>query len=288
LLSVIEDVLQERGAPLSARAIVAAVRSKNADELGGHTPWKTVGARLAVDIRKNPATPFMRVGRGLYGLRAWPDAAEVEVSPRRINPLDEDILAVPAVRFLSMLADETVPGVFDLDYVDILSASQTVPRRQAEETEAFVQIIPSFVIFRGSEVLSYKRTKKTPESRLHDTRSIVFGGHLQATDVPSLFAHERSVVIDFLFRELREELSLNPEAERYLYLGALYLSETPFERQHTGLIFVLEAPTNASAQSLEPGYHSGLRFMNWDEVLSSSVMEDRWSRVCIEALRGIS
>lgn len=284
LLTTIEEILRERRAPLSAKALVSAVQSKSPKELGGQTPWKTVGARLAVDIRKNSGTPFIRVGRGLYGLKEWPDVAAVVVPHRRINPLDEDILAVPAARFFSMLAQETVPGIFDVDYLDVLAASQIVPRRRAEETENYVQIIPSFVIFRGGEILTYKRTKKTPESRLHDTRSVIFGGHLQADDVPSLFASHRGYVIDFLFRELREELSLTPDVERFLYLGALYLSATAFERQHTGLIFVLEAPENASARSLEPGYHSGLQFMSRDEVVNSSVMEDRWSRVCIEAL----
>ena len=46
----------------------------------------------------------MRVGRGLYGLRAWPDAAQVVVSPRRINPLDEEILAVPTLQYLAEIA----------------------------------------------------------------------------------------------------------------------------------------------------------------------------------------
>jgi predicted NUDIX family phosphoesterase len=284
LLILLEEVLRERGVPLSARALVAEIQARNPEDLKGRTPWKTVGARLAVDIRQNPASPFIRQGRGLYGLREWPDAAEVAVPPRRISPLDEDILAVPAARFLSMLGDETAPGIFKLDYLDVVTASQTVPRRRAEETESFVQIIPSFVIFRGKEVLCYKRTRKTPENRLHDTRSIVFGGHLQSVDVPTLFTDERPFVVDFLFRELREELSLTPEPERYLYLGALYLTGSAFERQHTGLIFVVEAAEQASAKSLEPGYHSGLKFMGWEEVLSSSVMEDRWSRVCIEAL----
>lgn len=284
LLAIIEQVLREREAPLSARALVPEVRLKDPDGLSGQTPWKTIGARLAVDIRRNPATPFLRVGSGLYGLREWPDTEETVVPPRRIHPLDEDILAVPSSEFLNMLAREKIQGIYDLDYLEILAASQVVPRRNAEETEEFVQIIPSFVILRGNEILSYKRTKKTPENRLHDTRTIVFGGHLQASDIPSLFAHERSVVIDFIFRELYEELRLSPEAKRYLYLGALHLSQTAFERQHVGLVFILEAPTDAAARSLEPGYHSGLRFMNWNAVLSSSVMNDRWSQVCMNAL----
>src|SRR3546814_17471178 len=52
---------------------------------GGETPWKTVGARLSVDIRSNRESEFMRVGRGLYALTAWKDMASVDVPARRIK-----------------------------------------------------------------------------------------------------------------------------------------------------------------------------------------------------------
>jgi predicted NUDIX family phosphoesterase len=228
----------------------------------------------------------MRVGRGLYGLREWPDVPEAHVPPRRLNPLDEDILAVPTDDFLRLVSSSETAGLHDIDYISLLSKSKVVPRRSAETTEEFVQLIPSFVVLRGNEILSYKRTKKTPENRLHDTRTIVFGGHLQSEDVPTLFASEREVIDAFLFRELLEELALVPGFERYLYGGILHLRETAFERQHAGIVFFLETGKQTQARSLEPGYHSGLKFMPWDELVSSSVMDDRWSRVCITALRG--
>ena len=284
LLTLIEVVLRERGKPHSAKALVAEIQSEHPNLLRGRTPWKTVGARLAVDIRRNSATPFLRLGRGLYGLREWPGVAETHVPARQLNPLDEDILVVPKEEFLGLLGPSPARGLHDVDYVPLLSRSKTVARRDAEATEEYVQLIPSFVVLRGTEILSYKRTKKTPENRLHDTRSIVFGGHLQAEDIPELFADERAVVDAFLFRELLEELALNPSFERYLYAGMLYLTGTAFERQHAGIVFFLEVGEKTEATSLEPGYHSGLEFISCDKLVTSSVMEDRWSRVCITAL----
>jgi predicted NUDIX family phosphoesterase len=220
----------------------------------------------------------------MYGLREWPDVAEAFVPPRQINPLDEDILAIPRDQFLSEVPISSEAGLYQVDYVPLLSCSHVVPRRIAEATEDYVQLIPSFVVLRVHKILSYTRTKKTPENRLHNTRSIVFGGHLQADDLPILFVHEREVIDAFLFRELLEEVSLNPSFERYLYAGILYLTDTAFERQHAGIVFFLEVPAETTARSLEPGYHSGLEFMTWDELLRSPVMEDRWSAVCIRAL----
>jgi predicted NUDIX family phosphoesterase len=217
-------------------------------------------------------------------LREWPDVAEARVPPRTVNPLDEEILVVPRGRFLSLLGRPSVTGLHQADFVDVVSASEVVSRREAEQTEDFVQLIPSFVILREREVLSYKRTKKTPESRLHDTRSIIFGGHLQAEDVPVLFISERDVITAFLFRELHEELSLSPPARKYIYAGVIYLDQTPFERQHAGLVFILEAAAGAMATSLEPGYHSSLEFIAWDRLRESSVMNDRWSATCVAAL----
>ena len=94
LLDAIQNVLIACDKPLSAKAIATELERRSLSRLGGLTPWKTVGARLAVDIRSNPETRFMRVGRGLYALKTWSDLIPVSVPARRINPLDEDILVL--------------------------------------------------------------------------------------------------------------------------------------------------------------------------------------------------
>src|SRR3546814_9334681 len=94
LLGTISRILDESGKPLSARAIVKALEQSGELVPSGETPWKTVGARLSVDIRSNRESEFMRVGRGLYALTAWKDMASVDGPARRINPLDEDILVI--------------------------------------------------------------------------------------------------------------------------------------------------------------------------------------------------
>src|SRR3546814_12430938 len=89
LLGTISRILDESGKPLSARAIVKALEQSGELVPSGETPWKTVGARLSVDIRSNRASEFMRVGRGLYALTPWKDMATVDVPARRCNPPDQ-------------------------------------------------------------------------------------------------------------------------------------------------------------------------------------------------------
>jgi predicted NUDIX family phosphoesterase len=286
LLDQIEEVLRDLGRPLSARALVHEISERRPGEIGGATPWKTIGARLAVDIRSNPSSPFKRVGRGLYALREWASLPEFTVRPRVIHPLDEDILVVPLAIFQTEISDPIAPGFYSLPYSQLLQHSRSVPRRVAEQTEDFVQLIPSFIVFRQTEVLSYKRTKKTPENRLHDSFTIIFGGHLQAEDVPELFSHDHEMIEDFVFRELFEELELAPPACRKTYLGVLYLQDSAFERQHAGLVFALDTEPGSAARSLEPGYHSNLAFTSWDGINQTTIINDRWSEVVIKLLAG--
>jgi predicted NUDIX family phosphoesterase len=281
LLGAVEEVLAACGRPLSAKAIVKELASRGKRSPGGATPWKSVGARLAVDIRSNSESRFIRVGRGLYALSAWKDVTPVEVPRRRINPLDEDILVVDTNVFAQLKAGRCAGSLYDIHYRDLLAASRPLHRMKAEDDESLIQLIPSFLVFEDDRVLSFKRTKKTPEQRLHDTFSIVFGGHLQAEDNPALFADDDDEVERFLFRELHEELSFEPPFRRSRYIGVLYLEGSAFERQHAGVVFAVELSPGTIVTSLEPGFQSTLRLLPWNEISTSPVMDDRWSAACI-------
>lgn len=288
LLEEIEAVLEDVGIPLSGKAIASLVQKRRRATLTGATPWKTVGARLAESMRASPNSNFMRTGRGLYALREWADTKEVIVPPRRINPLDEDILAVPTEVFREVVAGAHADALMEVPYQQLLDNAFVIRRMSAEKSEEWVQLIPSFLIFRDDQILSFKRTKKSPEQRLHDTYSIVFGGHLQAEDNPGLFSGNQAHSETFLFRELHEELAFVPPYRRSLYAGVLHLTRSQFERQHAGIVFVIDVAPGTSVRSCEPGYHSNLRFVPWAEIHESAVMEDSWSATCIRHLRGRS
>ena len=79
LIEAIERVLERHGRAMNAKDLASKIDEIESATLGGRTPWKTVGARLAEDIRTNPTSVFLRVGRGIYGLRRWPGITDFEV-----------------------------------------------------------------------------------------------------------------------------------------------------------------------------------------------------------------
>lgn len=281
LLDAIEEAFRASGRPLSARALAGELEERGSGAPGGATPWKTIGARLAEDIRSNESSRFIRVGAGMYALRSWSGLMPVDVPARRINPLDEDILAIDRDAFDALKSGRLLRRLYDVGYGSLLEVAKPVHRMVAEEDHGLVQLIPSFLIFREDTVLSFRRTRRTPERRLHNSVSIVFGGHLQAEDSPSLFAHDDVQVQRFLFRELHEELGFDPPFVRSSYCGVLHLEATSFERQHAGVVFAIELGPGTVVKSLEPGFHAGLRFLPWEGIASSPVMEDRWSAACV-------
>lgn len=65
-LGLVERVLQEEQRPLSTEELWDIAQQKGyAEQVGtkGKTPWATIGARLYLDIRDNPNTPFVQVSR---------------------------------------------------------------------------------------------------------------------------------------------------------------------------------------------------------------------------------
>src|SRR3546814_4747484 len=97
--------------------------------------------------------------------------ASVDVPARRINPLDEDILVIERETFDQLTAGHQTGQLYDIHYRSLLAKARPIHRMMAEEDHQLVQLIPSFLVFEDDRVLSFRRTRKTPEQRLHDSRS---------------------------------------------------------------------------------------------------------------------
>lgn len=282
-LDAIEQILEAYLRPMSAPEIAAAITQSRIASIGGETPWKTIGARLASDIRDHAErSRFKRTYHGRFALRHWDYEPEFQVQKRVLNPLDETIKAVPIRTFLEiargMAAGKSDPSDFRL----LITAAIDLPRREAENTEEYVQLIPTFVICQNDDILTYRRTKRLPEARLHHARCINFGGHMQADDTPLLFWDDDAVVSHFLHRELFEELEFEPSTASINPLGLLYLQSSSFERQHAGLTFQVVLEPSCRVRSLEPGMHSDMGFCPIDTLLSDRNEIDSWSRVLLD------
>ena len=284
-LDAVAKVLELYSRPMTSPEIVAAILEHNLTEIGGETPWKTIGARLASDIRSlGHSSRFKRTYHGRYALMFWDYEPEFQVQKRVLSPLDETIKAVPIDRFKQIARSMASGEISSTDFRALIVDSVDIPRREAEDRFDFVQLIPTFIVRRGDEVLTYRRTKRLPEARLHHARCVNFGGHMQADDAPMLFWNDDEVVNHFLYRELFEELEFEVEEAVILPMGLLYLQNNDFERQHAGLTFSVSLERNATARSLEPGMHTDLSFTSIS-TLNDEVGElDSWSQVLIKEL----
>ncbi len=63
------EVLREVGHPLHYSDITQFALESGYLSSTGRTPQNTMRARLSVDVRDNPRSPFMQTAPGVYGLR---------------------------------------------------------------------------------------------------------------------------------------------------------------------------------------------------------------------------
>jgi len=82
-----EQILREEGVPLSAVEIWERAVSKGYDrKIGtkGKTPWRTIGARIYVDMRENPNSPFIKVGSNpvRFGIKGFSYKEEGKTTKR--------------------------------------------------------------------------------------------------------------------------------------------------------------------------------------------------------------
>ena len=64
------EVLREVGHPLHYTDITEIALESGYLESSGRTPHNTMRARLSVDVRDNPGTPFVQTAPGVYGLKS--------------------------------------------------------------------------------------------------------------------------------------------------------------------------------------------------------------------------
>jgi hypothetical protein len=69
-------ILEEVGSPLHYSDITELALKDGYLKSSGRTPQNTMRARLSVDVRDNPKTPFTQSAPGVYGLRNWEPGAK--------------------------------------------------------------------------------------------------------------------------------------------------------------------------------------------------------------------
>ncbi len=84
------QVLQDHGLPMHYRTITQSIIDQNLWTPGGPTPDRTVNSMLNTEIQKHGEdSTFVRVGDGVYGLRAWNNPPKPPEQPTATDIVDD-------------------------------------------------------------------------------------------------------------------------------------------------------------------------------------------------------
>lgn len=169
-----------------------------------------------------------------------------------------------------------------------------LPRRIAEQScymEDFIQLIP-YVVFRDNAddtVLSYYRTSKAGEERLHNLTSIGFGGHISLLEYDSLI----NIFTFGTIVEIREELGYHTmssiELKTITPTCIINSNATDVDFVHLGIVYILKGTRLKAHLKQNRRYdctEDGLDKYTWRKISelssSSSAIElESWSRLLI-------
>lgn len=278
------EVLKREMRPLTAREIADIAVRDGLLRSSGKTPWQTMKSKLSTDILSSGSESlFMRVEEGRFSLREWKGRYPEHVANRFTKALfDEDIVVFPSA---SLKAYVSRPGLYagNLDRNALLGECRPMRRREAEEDASVIQLVSVFVVRYRDRILTYKRTRRLPESRLHGFYSIGFGGHLNPEDLrPLLNIFDPDMAAPLLLRELGEEIRLNRgEIPRLRYRGLLYDDSRPVSRQHLGITYDVFLRSE-KFEIGERGFLMDAKFETLEEIISRREEFENWSWILIQ------
>jgi len=284
-LDVAYRVLKSAQRPLTAKEIADLGQAQGLLSSSGKTPFQTMKSKLSTDIlqRRNESL-FMRTEKGRFALREWKEQLGEHIADRYQKALfDEDIVVFPATslyKYISRVGLETNTN----NSQTLVRELRPLRRRTAEEDNSVIQLVSVFILRCGVKILTHKRTKRLPESRLHGYYSLNFGGHLNPDDVAPLFNLFADEGYPMLERELREEVRLPYGAiTRLMYRGLLYDDSRPVSKQHLGVVYEVELRTE-EFEIGERGFLMDAKFESPVEIEKRIHEFENWSVILLKEL----
>jgi predicted NUDIX family phosphoesterase len=243
-------------------------------------------SKLSTDILLHgDKSSFMRSDKGKFALREWHRRLPEFTADRYQKALfDEDILVMPAsslTRFVLQPGLSRKPP----NSSDFISEFRNMRRREAENDHSVIQLVSVFIIRHLSRVLTYKRTKRLPESRLHGYYSLSFGGHLNPNDIISLFnIFNPNQFQPWLMRELNEEVKISSrEIKKFAFRGLLYDISQPVSRQHLGITYEINVASE-DFQIGERGFLMDAKYESVAQIIKRRDQFENWSLLLLDEL----
>jgi predicted NUDIX family phosphoesterase len=199
-----------------------------------------------------------------------------------MNPPNENVLVVRRELFDELGSFQGLNFETEKYLKAILSRGSNffIPRREAETSPAYKQIIPYALIVFEKTVLHYVRGKKAGEQRLVAKGSIGVGGHMNETD-ESLFAMDEQAYRAGVEREVNEEIKIDTPFEDRI-VALLNDDSTEVGRVHLGIVHILKLK-EPKVQKREAMITS-LTFLTKTELIARRESLESWSQICLDGL----
>jgi len=274
-------ILSEEKTPLSATHLTDLGRKRGYLRTSGKTPAQTMKSKLSTDILKRKSgSRFMRTAEGKFGLREWKSDSNPEYVASRFSKglMREDVVVFPASSLCKYVPGPGLHPVTLENSQALLAECTPMLRENAEQDFGVIQLISVFVLRFGCRYLTYKRTKRLPESRLHGYYSMIFGGHIRHREALQLFNIFRPELEGWgLRRELDEEVRFNKSAYPTIrYKGLLYDSSQPVSTQHLGIAYDVLL-RNGDYKIGERGFLMNPSFETLEQIEARSSEFENWS-----------
>jgi len=150
----------------------------------------------------------------------------------------------------------------------------------------YKQLIPYVVVINeDNKILTYKRSVKSGESRLHNTYSIGVGGHI---DKPENTTDTKQIIQDSLIREMKEELgtSINWSEQDFQFKGTIYNNSDEVGKVHLGLLYIVKIKSKELLEEGELDIVIDRQFLTIKRLTSKGDLE-AWSQFIVEKLTEI-
>lgn len=148
--------------------------------------------------------------------------------------------------------------------------------------QALPQILGYSVIQCGKDILSYSR-KKGAEVRLHGSRSIGFGGHVDISDYSEQDAGYLNALIKACQRELKEELGLTLQINQQQFDSLIVDQSNLVGSVHVGLPLYIKLE-NKDQLSIDKNEISDPVWKNINELKAEIEEYENWSKLIIEQM----
>jgi predicted NUDIX family phosphoesterase len=147
----------------------------------------------------------------------------------------EQLVTIPRTILEEVCPEGVFHGVkpFSLSLLPLLDSKnfQIVPRNLAEEDPTYKQLVVYFTVQQNRKFLSYWRSPKGGDARLHRKFSFGFGGHVNEGDITP----PRDPGLATVAREIKEEIDATIES--VVFRGFLNDDSDPIGRVHLGLLY---------------------------------------------------